>query len=247
VIPCRVVLVRPEIAGNIGAAARFMCNMGLDELVLVAPIADHLDEHARQMATHHATGLLQRTRIVPDLVDAVGDCVLVAGTSARTGGLYRRQSVAPPEEIAPLLVEASASGPVALVFGPERTGLLNEDVVRCHHLIHIPASEEYPALNLAQAVALCVYQVCRAWMARQAPARAEDVAPFADQERMFTRLQAGLEAIGYLRGPRGVALMHAVRHLIGRSQPSPMEVNVLMGLAQQLLWVAGREQDESGG
>src|SRR5207248_5097210 len=105
-----------------------------------------------------------RARSCRDLGEALADCVVVAATSARKGGLFRRQSVGLPEEIAPLLVEAMATGPVALVFGPERTGLHDDEVSRCHHLIHIPANRSCPALNLAQAVAICLYEVRRAWL-----------------------------------------------------------------------------------
>ena len=82
--------------------------------------------------------------------------MLAVGTSARTGGLFRRQSMGPPEEVMPRLAQVlAARQPAALVFGPEATGLANSEVTRCHYLIHIPTNESYPALNLAQAVAIC--------------------------------------------------------------------------------------------
>src|SRR5262249_13306432 len=166
---CRIVLVRPQIAGNLGATARVMRNMGLSELVLVAPEADPADPQARQLSTH-GEPILEEARVVPDFGAAVADCVLVAGTSARTGGLFRRQSVGTPDESMPRLVEGLPSGPVALVFGPEPTGLTNEEVTRCHHLIHIPADPTYPALNLAQAVAICLYELRHAWLRYHEPA-----------------------------------------------------------------------------
>lgn len=125
---CRVVLVRTEVPGNLGAAARVMRNFGLDDLVLVAPVADRSDPQARAMATHHATDLLERARLVPDLDSALAECVLVAATSALTGGLYRRQTVGDPEAIGAALAAAMPSGKVALVFGPEPHGLTNEEV-----------------------------------------------------------------------------------------------------------------------
>src|SRR4051795_9495670 len=145
---CRVVLVGTQIAANVGSVARVMRNFGCSDLVLVAPQCDPRTEPARATATHHAEELLEACRVVERLDDALADCVLVAGTSARTGGLYRRQTVGTPDEIASRLVESMSAGPVALVFGPERTGLENEDVMRCHHLINIPADESYTALNL---------------------------------------------------------------------------------------------------
>src|ERR1700681_3065472 len=102
---CRVVLVRPQIAGNLGATARVMANMGLTDLVLVAPGADPADREARRLSTH-GEDILDRARVADDLGAAVADCVLVAGTSARVGGLFRRQSVGPPDEVMPRVVEA---------------------------------------------------------------------------------------------------------------------------------------------
>src|SRR5436190_348761 len=127
---CRIVLVRPQFAGNVGSVARVMRNMGLSDLVLVAPEANIKDQQARQLSTH-GEEILESARIVADFGDAVADCVLVAATSARKGGLFRRQSVGLPEEVVPLLIETLPAGPVALVFGPERTGLTDEEVPRC--------------------------------------------------------------------------------------------------------------------
>src|SRR5437016_1961541 len=101
---CRVVLVRPQIAGNLGATARVMRNMGLTELVLVSPVANPSDPVARQLSTHGEV-ILDRCRVVTALGDAVADCVLVVATSARLGGLFRRQTLGTPEEIVPRLLE----------------------------------------------------------------------------------------------------------------------------------------------
>src|SRR5262249_24450684 len=151
---CRVVLVRPKIAANIGATARVMRNMGLSQLVLVAPEADPTDYEARRLSTHGEV-VLNQARIVSALGEALADCLFVLGTSARTGGLFRRQPVISPEHAIAFLVQGLNLGPAALVFEPEPSGLTDQEVSRCHYLIHIPAEEEYPALNLAQAVAIC--------------------------------------------------------------------------------------------
>src|SRR5262245_21343823 len=156
---CRVVLVRPQIAANLGATARAMRNFGLTELVLVDPKADPADREARRLATH-GEAILDRCRIVAEFGEAVADCALIAGTSARTGGLFRDQTVGWPEQVMPELVLSAR--PVALVFGTETSGLTNDDVSRCHFLIHIPAAPDYPALNLAQSVAICLYELRRA-------------------------------------------------------------------------------------
>jgi tRNA/rRNA methyltransferase len=244
---CRVVLVRPEVPGNLGATARVMRNMGLGDLVLVAPAADPTDSRARRLSTH-GESILKQARLVPDLDTAVADCLLVVGTSARTGGLVRRQSVDTPRQIMPRLAEVLAGGPAALVFGPERTGLSNAEVTRCHHLVHIPADPIYLSLNLAQAVAICLYELRLAWLERTGKAAsAEPAAPFAEQERMFARLREALEAIHFLYGPKADALMHAMRHLLGRAGPTHMEVEVLMGLARQMQWFAANRAGAAPG
>lgn len=239
---CRVVLVRPQNAGNIGSVARAMCNMGTRDLVLVAPEASPRDELAVALATRHADFILESARIVASLDEAIADCVLTAGTSARIGGLYRRQTVLSLPEAGPKVVEAMPSGPVALVFGPERTGLENDEITHLHWQITIPADDRYPVMNLAQAVTVCLWEVRRAWLTRaeNPPSATLPPAPFGDQDRMFRRLREALTRVRFLRGGRANALFHAVRHLIGRAQPSAMEVKLLLGLAQQLNYIADR-------
>jgi tRNA/rRNA methyltransferase len=242
---CRVVLVGTRIAANLGAVARVMRNLGLEDLALVAPEAELNDPRGRLLATH-AEDILDRARVVPDLGAAVGDCVLVVGTSARIGGLFRRQRVGTPEEILPRLLPPLAQGPVALVFGPEPSGLSNDEVARCHYLIHIPTAEGHRALNLAQAVGICLYELRRAWLARtEAPPPAPLPAAFAAQEQMFERLRAALEEIHFLYGPKAEALMHALRHLIGRAGPTEMEVKLLLGLARQIRWFAAHGHEKT--
>lgn len=238
---CRVVLVQPAIAGNIGATARIMRNMGLHELVLVAPQASLEDRQAWQMATH-GEDILRSARVTPSLADAVADCTLVLGTSARHGGLVRRQSVVTPAEIMPrLAAELRAGQRVAIVFGTEAHGLTDEDVTRCHFLVNIPTDDGYPALNLAQAVAICLYELRKARDA-DGPGRPsyndQPLVPFAVQDMMFTQLERALRAIHFLYGPKADSLMHALRHMLGRARLTQMEVDVLLGLARQVQWFA---------
>jgi tRNA/rRNA methyltransferase len=240
------VLVRPKVAANVGAVARVMRNFGLSDLVLVEPEADRDDPRARLLATH-AEDILDRARVVPDFDAAVAECLLVAGTSARTGGLFRRQAVGTPEEILPRILPALAGGPVALVFGPESSGLSNEQVARCHYLIHIPTDDAHPALNLAQAVAICLYELRRAWLAQAGPPPPpQPGADFATQEHMFTRLRTALEEIHFLYGEKADALMHGLRHLIVRAGPTEMEVKQLLGLARQIRWYVAHGRAPQG-
>ncbi len=236
----RVVLVRTHIAANLGATARVMRNMGLSDLVLVNPLADPHDRNARQLATH-GEEILDRCRVVADLGEAVAECVLVVATSARQGQLLRGQASGTPDEIMPRLVERLSQGPVALVFGPEPTGLENTEISRCHFLLHLPADPTYPALNLAQAVAITTYELRRHWLRQTQPIpERSPPAPFELQERMFGQLREALEQVHFLYGPKADTLMHAVRHLIGRAGPTTMEVKVLLGLARQLRWIAAQ-------
>jgi tRNA/rRNA methyltransferase len=233
---CRVVLVRTHYPGNLGATARVMRNFGLLDLVLVEPQCDIQDRQARQMSTH-GEGLLDSARIVATLEDAVADCVLVIGTSGPEGGLYRRQPLGSPDEILTHALEPLRGGrPVALVFGPEPTGLSNDEVTRCHYLVHIPAIDDYSSLNLAQAVAICLYELRRQAVKDDAVAPGQDLATFAEQEQMFAQLRLALEEVHFLYGPKADSLMHAVRHLLGKARLTPMEVKVLLGLARQIRW-----------
>ncbi|HLN26165.1 MAG TPA: RNA methyltransferase [Gemmataceae bacterium] len=241
---CRVVLVRPSFPGNVGATARVMRNFGYGQLTLVAPKADLNDREARRLSTH-GEEILDQARVVDSLAEAIADCVVVAGTSARTGKLIRGQ-FGPPEAIMPHLATALSRVPVALVFGPETNGLTNEEVTCCHHLITIPADPAYPALNLAQAVTICLYLLRRECEQTQDKVAIARPASFADQERMFEHLRGALEEIHFLYGPKADALMHSLRHVIGRARPTDMEVGVLFGLARQIHWYAAHHRETAG-
>jgi tRNA/rRNA methyltransferase len=251
---CRIVLIETHYPGNLGATARVMCNFGFSDLVLVSPVADCNDRDARRMSTHGEM-VLNNARIVTDLSDAINDCVLVVGTSARTGGAFRQQNVGPPEAIMPHVVEALAQGrPAAILFGPEPTGLTNDVVTRCQYLIEIPTADQYSSLNLAQAVAICVYELRKraahevsglvAPLTSCAAPLGIGLATIETQEQMFARLQTALEEIHFLFGDKAAPLMHAVRHLLGKAQLTDMEVKVLLGLARQIRWYVVNHPDK---
>jgi tRNA/rRNA methyltransferase len=239
---CRIVLVRPHYSGNLGSTARVMRNFGLSDLVLVAPYASTDDLEARRMA-RDGLNILDSARLVPELNDAVADCVFTLATSALTAGVTRRGIIGTPADSMHSLVTTAERGKVALVFGPEPHGLSNAEVALCHGLLHIPVSPDFPALNLAQAVTICCYEYRKAWSAaanieRNSQAAGPAIAPHVDQDRMFEHLREALTAVGYLFDEKSETLMHAIRQLIGRALPSPQEVKILHGLARQLLWVS---------
>src|SRR5688572_20745137 len=143
---CRVVLVRPHYAGNLGATARVMRNFGLSDLVLVAPYAHTTNSEAQRRA-RGGIDILNSARVVPELGDALADCVYSFATSSLTAGVIRSGTTGTVAEKMPELLAAAEAGPVAVVFGPEPHGLSNEEVTRCHGLVHIPVDAEYSSLN----------------------------------------------------------------------------------------------------
>ncbi len=240
---CRVVLVQTHYPGNLGAVARVMRNFGLDDLVLVQPRTSPLDYQARQLATH-AGDILQQARIVPTLAEAIADRTLVVGTSARVGSLMRLQAVGTPEEIMPRVAQAVRP---ALVFGPEPTGLCNDDVAVCHFLLTIPLVDEGTSLNLAQAVAICLYELHRISKPQHPPVDPKfEPATAAQLDVLFDKLRIALEEIHFLYGEKADSLMFALRHLLTRSGLSVMETGILHGLARQIRWfVKHRSEPEA--
>ncbi|MFQ5666649.1 MAG: RNA methyltransferase [Candidatus Binatia bacterium] len=228
----RVVLVRPREAGNVGAAARAMKNMGLRDLALVGP-APTRSFWARAMAVH-ADDILSRLRRHTSLGEAVAGCGLVVGTTCRRGP-YRRTAQA-PRAAAPHIVAAAETNPVAIVFGPEDHGLSNEDLKACHHLISIPTAESYSSLNLAQAVLVCCYELFLAAAGSPTAPRAAMLAPAERVEFMLQRLQAAFLSIGFLSADNPDHIMYAFRRMLGRAQMDERDVRILLALARQIQW-----------
>jgi cysteine desulfurase len=233
----RVVLVETSHPGNIGAVARAMKNMGLSQLVLVRP-KSFPDPEATARASG-ATDVLEQARVVPDLVSGIGDCGLVIATTARERDPNIR--VLEVREAAVRAVEDSGRGPVALLFGNERTGLTNDELAFANLLLRIPANPEYSSLNLAMAVQLVTYEIYRARGATYAqPPRAlaaelgsADVplATAADMARLYTHFATVLEEIDFRdRTASGRHLMDRIRRFLNRAELDQNEVNILRGI-----------------
>ena len=230
----RIVLVRPQGAANVGAAARAMKNMGLADLLLVGARPARTF-WSRAMAVH-AADVLDRVRVTDTLPEAVADCGLVVGTTARQGGY--RTAAEPLRTVAPRLVAAAAGNRVALVFGPEDHGLSTADLMHCQQLLTVPANPAYPSLNLAQAVMVCCYELA---MAAAEPVAAAVTWAAADRlEQMFAHLQRAFLAIGFLHPENPDHIMLALRQLLGRTQLDEREVRIFMALARQIEWSARR-------
>jgi len=226
--PIRIVLVDTSHPGNIGAAARAMKNMDLGQLVLVRP-RQFPDAEATARAAG-ATDLLDRAVIAGSIAEAVADCGLVIGASARPRSA--NWTVLEPAAAATRLVEeATASRPAAVLFGSERSGLSNEDMAACHALLTIPANPDYESLNLAQAVQVVSWEIRKATgaMVRRLPPEAPP-ASAAQVARLREHLAAVLPVIGFDE-PRNLAnLLARIERLLARAQPDEKEVQILRGL-----------------
>lgn len=230
----RIVLVNPLYGGNVGSICRAMANMALTELTLVAPAKLDLEE-ARMMAVA-AQDILDRRRVVATLEEAVADCGLIMGTTVRPG-LYRAH-VRSPREWAPRILEAAATGPVALVFGRENSGLTNEELAICTNLIQIPSSPDYPSLNLAQAVMLCAYELYVASGTFVPPEELSPECTAATREHMFKMWREMLLEVGFMEEPKADHMMLGLRRIFGRNPLTDDDVRIMMGIARQVLWKA---------
>ena len=227
-MPIRFILVAPRHPGNIGATARAMKAMGQTDLWLVAPAAF---PHAE--ATTRAAGaddLLARAHVVATLEEAVADCGLVYGTSARLRTQYYWPVVS-PREAAPRLIDAAARGASALVFGTERTGLTNAEFELCHGLVHVPTDPAFGSLNLAQAVQILAYELRVADGAAPPSARRlAPLAPVAELERLKRHLDEVLTEIDFTDRNGGPHLMRRLSRIFGRAALDQQEVNILRGI-----------------
>ena len=233
-LPFRVVLAQTQFSGNLGSVARVMKNLGFSELVLVNPTADPASEMAFRMAVH-AEDVLQNSRTVATLSEALADCVAAVGTASKVDGVVRSSRRGFVRDIMPQWVDISQQGLVALVFGNEPNGMTNDEVAKCSHLIEIPTSFEYDSMNLASAAAICLYELRVAWLAAQRNwVTTEKMAPLEAQERLFANLKSALTEIGFLYGEKADSLFEGVRHLLMRCRPKMRDIKILHGRARQL-------------
>lgn len=226
----RIVLVRPTHPGNVGATARAMKNMAMRSLYLVEP-----ERFPSPEATDRAAGaddVLESAVICASLDEAIKDCHLVIGTTAR----QRRIDwpTLDPAEGARRLVEAAQLGPVALLFGQERTGLLNAELDRCHSMVTIPADKEYSSLNLASAVQILAYEIYRAVLAgagaSTTEAREGRPANSEDMQRFYQHLEEVLQQIEFLDPDNPRFLMRRLMRLFNRAGLDDNEMNIMRGI-----------------
>lgn len=232
-LPIRIVLSHTQHPGNIGAAARAMLTMGLSELVLVNP-QRYPDPQATAMASN-AERVLHRARVVDTLAEAVADCSWVLGASARPRHLG--DEPLEPSAAAHALLDAAAQGPVALVFGCERTGLTNDELELCHTTTRVPSNPEYSSLNLANAVQIYAWELRRATLGGAIPQVSSkpdhplyQPASVEELEGYYQHLERVLLATGFLDPGNPGLLMRRLRQLYGRMRADRNEVAILRGI-----------------
>ena len=241
--PIRIVLVETSHPGNIGAVARALRNMDLDQLVLVRPkLFPHPEASARASS---AEPLLTGARVEDDLGRALQGCGLVLATTSRERDQYFR--VIDVRAGARRAVEECAHSPVAIMFGSERTGLTNEELRYAHALLRIPANPAYASLNIAMAVQIVAYEILRARLESDAaahdaagapeggagsePARTTPLATPSELDHMYQHLATVLQEIEFHdRTQSGGHLMKRLRRLLQRAEPDANEVAILRGI-----------------
>ncbi|MCL1888021.1 MAG: RNA methyltransferase [Kiritimatiellaeota bacterium] len=234
----QVVLVSPLYAANIGSVCRVMANCGLSRLSLVAPqCVDGWDEAPRLAC--HATNILDAAQRFDTLDDALADSSIVVGTTAR-GGLYRQHVGQPRETMPKLLEQAGRGAEVALVFGREDTGLLNDEILRCNHLLQIPSHPSYLSLNLAQAVLLCCHELFLAADVYEPPVEKSAFAPASQRERCLAMWREMLLATGFMEPEKADHMMQAFQRVFSRGAETCDDINILMGVARQVRWATKR-------
>jgi tRNA/rRNA methyltransferase len=229
--PTRFVLIGTSHAGNVGAAARAMKVMGFADLVLVAPrFADVLTHDDAQAMASGALDVLANARVVSSLTEAL-DGITHACATAMTPRDFGPATFAPRPHFASL---AGSAHRVAMVFGPERTGLSNDDVYRCHSCLSIPAHPDYGSLNLAQAVQLLAYDWRQALGGYAVTPRTTEpnLADGAAIAGLLSHWQETLQNIGFLDPAAPKKLMPRLNQLLNRSQLTKEEIHILRGIAR---------------
>ena len=228
-----VVLNRPRYPENIGAAARAMHNMGLQELITVAPQNCDLTKILK-MATHAAVEIVEQMQVFESLNQALSDFNYVIGTTARLG--KQRQVIATPSKLAEMLISMSQNNRIALLFGPEDKGLSNAEIRHCHLLATIPTAA-FSSLNLAQAVMIMCYQIFLAGQ-EENPEPMPRLATRHELDGMYDQLRDILVRINYLNPDNPEYWMNRVRQFFTRMQLRAREVSIIRGVCRQINWYA---------
>jgi tRNA/rRNA methyltransferase len=249
----RIVLVRTSHAGNLGSVARAMKVMGLSNLILVNPQANHLSDDAKAMASH-ADDILQNAIVVNDLSKALLGSHFQFALSARTRyyspplvylhelGQFLQENLPNPYEndLEQFSNPDIPNHSIAFIFGPERAGLENEDVMQCSHFLNIQTNPDYSSLNLSQAVQLVAYEIHRllyipAQSQEQRYSRQHheiDLATHEQIQGMHQHLLQALEGLGYQKNPLFPQRLLQLWH---KAHLNTEEVNIIRGISKLIL------------
>ncbi|WP_298838564.1 RNA methyltransferase [uncultured Roseobacter sp.] len=237
------VLVRPQMGENIGAAARAMLNFGLDHMRIVAPRDGWPNPAAVAMASG-AGRVLDTARLSDDLAAGIGDCAFVFATTARSRDLTK--PVYSPEAAMKLAAEKTAQGQrVAVLFGPERAGLENDDIAKANAIISVPVNPEFPSLNLAQCVLLTGYE----WMRAHGDVThavtemaGTDWAEGIEIEHLAQHYEDRLSDAGFFFPQHKAQSMRTnLRNMWSRMPLTRADVQMLHGMLRQI--IRGRDRD----
>jgi TrmH family RNA methyltransferase len=226
-----VIVQRPQDATNVGAILRAMKNMGISQLRLVQP--EPMASEVILRVAHHCEDLLDRMTTHATLDEALADLHYVVGTTAVT---HRgRPQTSDMRHLATMVAAELTQGRVGLLFGQEDDGLNQAALDRCHLLVTLPANPDYPALNLAQAVLLLLYEVRMAVLAGVTPPELPPpaLAQQADLERLFQLSERLLTKVGFFKGNQ-VAVMRKVRQMAYKARLTPEEVALLLAMVRQV-------------
>ncbi len=247
----RIILVEPAGALNVGSVARVMKNMQLEELVLVNPKCDRDSEEARRMAVH-GIDVLEQARIVENLPDGLQGCQKAIATTARSRSIPTL--LESPRVALPWLLSENINS--ALIFGPEDRGLSNNELNYAQRFVCIPSNPAYPSLNLAQAVAICAYELYQAnyhqsienlpqeesLASFDLSSASTDKASLDSLEQYYQHLEEVLLEVGYLYPHTTPARMEKFRRLYNKANLSSQEVAMLRGILRQVSWaITNRE------
>jgi len=240
----RIVLVNTSDCRNIGSAARAMKTMGLSQLTLVNPI--EMPNGQAQALAAGATDVLANAKVVDTLEEAIGDCGLVVGTSARSRTLP--WPMLDPRECGAKLIEEVSKYPVALVFGRESSGLTNDELQLCHFHVQIPANPDYSSLNLAMAVQTLSYEIRMNYLAqlnKPYESNSEEEYPVVKEtENMFEHFEQALKATGFIVPSHPGLIMTKLRRFINRARPDTKELKMWRGILSSVEKSAKRNADK---
>jgi TrmH family RNA methyltransferase len=239
-----VVLVRPRNPLNIGAVARAMSNFGVRHLRLVNPYAVAFRE---AQSAVNAKGLLREAQEFNHVADAVADCSLVVGTTAVRNRALQHPLHRLDSSGASQIRKHVKRDRAALLFGSEKIGLTNDDFSHCHWLMHIATDPQHISMNLAQSVAVCLYELARAERSKAEPAkRSRNPATAAQTEQIARFLLESLRVSDYIKPGTDAVCEKKVRRLLLRLNIEQTDAEVLLGMVRQIEWKLRRGDNPKG-